>query len=84
MFFFFSKVGDLSLIATSCRFLACYNLEQGNLDISYTYAQRCLNFDMSKVFFLCFIFKNKLMKIILKLNLKISGGGLPNFAVNKK
>lgn len=41
-------VGDLSLIATSCRFLACYNLEQGNLDTSYSYAQRCLNFDMSK------------------------------------
>ncbi|CAK5086329.1 unnamed protein product [Meloidogyne enterolobii] len=41
-------VGDLSLIATSCRFLASYYLEQANLDTSYDYAQRCLDYDISK------------------------------------
>lgn len=41
-------VGDLNLIATACRFLARHNLDLGNLDISYDYAQRCLNFDISK------------------------------------
>lgn len=52
----------MNLIATACRFLARYNLEQGNLDIAYNHAQvskmikklnkinfqRCLNYDISK------------------------------------
>uniref|UniRef100_A0A914GUB9 Cdc23 domain-containing protein n=1 Tax=Globodera rostochiensis TaxID=31243 RepID=A0A914GUB9_GLORO len=41
-------VGDLSLIAEACRFLARHNLELGDLDTSYAYAQRCLNYDLSK------------------------------------
>ncbi|KAI1724532.1 cell division cycle protein 23 like protein [Ditylenchus destructor] len=41
-------VGDLNLIATACQFLALYNLNCDDLDNAYTYAQRCLTFDVSK------------------------------------
>ncbi|KAI1716233.1 cell division cycle protein 23 like protein [Ditylenchus destructor] len=41
-------VGDLNLIATACQFLALYNLNCDDLDSAYTYAQRCLTFDVSK------------------------------------
>uniref|UniRef100_A0A915D028 Uncharacterized protein n=1 Tax=Ditylenchus dipsaci TaxID=166011 RepID=A0A915D028_9BILA len=41
-------VGDLNLIATACQFLARHYLNSNDLDTAYTYAQRCLTFDISK------------------------------------
>lgn len=38
-------IGDLDSVALCCRFLAKYYLENGDLDTSYQFAQRCLTYD---------------------------------------